>query len=296
MTDLNRRELIGHLGLGATSIFVAPVFMNSIFAARELFADEPHVTVSPLNMITDEDGIELGKRFSAQLEKEQPPVSNALIDRYLSGLVVKLAAQSQRPNLPYAIKLMNSNIPGAYSLPGGFLYVYHGLIQSMSSECELAALLAHQIGHVAGRHADNVLLRFFTDRHTLKPLLDNLDKQNSVIEELILRFGGAVSILSSLSFKLKDEEQADLLGFYEMLRAGWNPNGFLKLFAHLDNLNKTSERTEGSFLSGHPIAPERTDLIRRELTEVRVPYSAITDSARYQQFKSAMGRLPIPSK
>jgi predicted Zn-dependent protease len=296
MAELNRRELISHFGLGATSIFVAPVLMNSLFAAHEMFADEPHVTVSPLNMLTDEDGIELGKRFSSALEKEQPPVSNALIDRYLSGLVVKLAAQSQRPNLPYAIKLMNSSIPGAYSLPGGFLYVYRGLIQSIGSECELAALLAHLIGHVAGRHADNQLLRFFADRHTLKPLLDNLDKQNGVIEELILRFGGAVSILSSLSFRLKDEEQADLLGFYEMLRAGWNPNGFLSLFAYLDNLNNSSARTEGSFLSSHPITPERADLIRRELAEVHVPNAAITDSAKYQQFKSAISRLPNPSK
>jgi predicted Zn-dependent protease len=296
MTELNRRELIGHFGLGATSIFVAPVLMNSIFAAHELFAEEPHVTVSPLNKLADEDEIELGKRFSLQLEKEQPPVSNALIDHYLSGLVAKLAAQSQRPNLPYAIKLINSSIPGAYALPGGFLYVYRGLIQSMSSECELAALLAHQIGHVAGRHADNQLLLFFADRHTLKPLLDNLDKQNGAIEELILRFGGAASILSSLSFKLKDEEQADLLGFYEMLRAGWNPNGFLKLFAHLDNLKNTSESTESSFLSNHPITPERADLIRRELAEVHVPNGAVTDSAKYQQFKSAMGRLLIPSK
>jgi predicted Zn-dependent protease len=278
------------------SIFAAPMLMNSLFAARKIFAEEPHVYVSPLNRLTDEDQIALGKQFSSQLEKEQPPVSNALIDRYLSGLVVKLAAQSQRPDLPYAIKLINSSIPNAFALPRGFLYVNRGLIQSMNSEGELVALLAHQIGHVAGWHADNQLMIFFANRHSIKPLLDNLDKQNGVIEELILRLGGAVSILSSLRFSPKEEAQADLLGFYEMLRAGWNPNGFLRLFAHLDNLNKTSERTEGSFLSGHPIAPERTDLIRRELTEVRVPYSAITDSARYQQFKSAMGRLPIPSK
>ncbi len=294
MTELNRRELIGRFGLGATSIFVAPALMNSIFEAHELFAEEPHVTVSPLNMLIDKDEIELGRRFSLQLEKEQPPVSNALIDHYLSGLVAKLAAQSQRPNLPYSIKMINSSIPSAYSLPGGFLYVYRGLIQSLSNESELAALLAHQIGHVVGRHADNQLLSFFTDRHTLKPLLDNLDEQNNVIEQLILKFGGAVTILSSLSFRPRDEAQADLLGFYEMLRAGWNPNGFLKLFADLDNLNNTSKMTGNSFLSNHPITSERVDAIRRELAEVRVPSGAITDSVRYQQFKTALVRLPNP--
>lgn len=296
MTELNRRELIGHFGLGATSMLMAPVLMNSIFTAHEIFAEEPHVTVSPLNRLADEDEIALGKRFSSQLEKEQPPVCNAVIDRYLSELVAKLAAQSQRPKLPYAIKLINSGIPNAYSLPGGFLYVYRGLIQGIDSECGLAALLAHQIGNVAGWHADDQLLRFFTDRHMLKPLLDNLDKQNNVIEELILSLGGAVSILSSLSFRPKDEEQADLLGFYEMLRAGWNPNGFLRLFAYLDNLSNTSEKTGSSFLSGHPITPERVDAIRHELTEVRIPNGAVTDSVRYKQFRSAMGRLPNPPR
>jgi len=294
MTELNRRELLGRFGLGASTIFAAPLLMNSIFTVCEASAEEPHVTVSPLNMITDEDGIALGKQFSAQLEKEQPPVSNAFIDRYLSGLMVKLAAQCQRPKLPYSIKLINRSIPSAYSLPGGFLYVYRGLVQSMSSECELAALLAHLIGHVAGRHADTELLMYFADRHTLKPLMDNLDKQNHVIEELILRFGGAASILSSLRFKPKDEEEADLLGFYEMLRAGWNPNGFLKLFADLGNLNNSPAGAVSTFLSSHPLTPERADAIRRELAGVHIPSAAITDSVRYQQFKSAMGRLPNP--
>jgi len=295
MTELNRRELMGRFGLGAMSIFAAPVLMNSLFAAREIFAEEPHVYVSPLNRLSDEDQIALGKRFSSQLEKEQPSVSNALVDRYLSGLVVKLAAQSQRPDLPYTIKLINSSIPNAFALPRGFLYVNRGLIQSMSSEGELVALLAHQIGHVAGWHADNRLMIFFADHHMLKPLLDNLDKQNGVIEELILRLGGAVSILSSFRFTPKEEAQADLLGFYEMLRAGWNPNGFLRLFAYLDNLKNTSEGAGSSFLSGHPNTPERADAIRRELAEVSVPSGAVTDSVRYQQFKAAMGRLPNPS-
>ncbi len=286
MAVWNRREWLRNAGMGAAALSLAPA----------LLAEEPHITVSPLNKLSDEDEIQLGRRFAAELDKEETIVSNMLIDHYLGGLVARLAAQSQRPTLPYSVKLVNSHEPNAFSLPGGFLYINRGLIEVISSEDEMAAALSHEIGHVVARHVVNQLLLSFAARTVLKPVLDNLDKQNGVVEGIILKFGGAVAMLARLQFSRRDEGQADLLGFYEMLRAGWDPNGFLKLFAHLEALEKSSGNAPIPFLSDHPPTPERAEAIRRELTLVTVPAAAASDSMKFQIFKSAMGLLPEPPK
>jgi predicted Zn-dependent protease len=277
--------------MGAAALALTPGWL-----ASKLLAEEPHIVISPLNKITDEDEIALGRRFAAEFEKEQAIVNNALTERYLGKIAATLAAQSQRPNLPYSIKLINSHVPNARSLPGGFLYVNRGLIEMIASEDELAAALSHEIGHVAGRHVVNQLLIFFAAQSLLKPVLDNLNEQNGVIDKIILKFGGAAAMLASLHFNRRDEAEADLLGFYDMLRAGWDPNGFLKLFAQLDALEKSQAGTPIPFLSDHPPTPEREEAIRRELKQVSIPAGAVTDSVKFQVFKSAMGLLPEPPK
>jgi predicted Zn-dependent protease len=291
MTVSSRREWLLKAGMGAAAFTLAP---RLLLAASS--GDEPHITVSPLNKLSDADEIALGKRFAESLEKEQPIVSSALIERYLGKLVADLAAQSQRPNLPYSIKLVNSHVPNACSLPGGFLYVNRGLIELVDTEDELVATLAHEIGHVVARHVVNHLLLAFTARSLLKPVLDNLNKRNGIIDRIILGFGGVMAMLTQLHFSREDEAQADLLGFYEMLRAGWDPNGFLKLFEQLTAFEKAQGGTPIPFLSDHPPTPERAAAIRRELKLVSVPSTAATDSVRFQVFKSAMGLLPEPPK
>jgi predicted Zn-dependent protease len=105
-----------------------------------------------------------------------------------------------------------------------------------------------------------------------------------------------VGMLTMLHFSRADESQADLLGFYEMLRAGWDPHGYLALFDHLNALEKSSNGIRIPFLSDHPPTPERAEAIRHELEGVTVPSGAATDSVKFQVFKTAMGLLPEPPK
>ena len=287
----SRREWLSKAGMGAAALAVAPGWL-----ASRLLAEEPHIRLSPLNTLTDEDEIALGKQFAAVFEKEEVVVSNTLTDHYLGKMLAALTAQSQRPNISYSIKLVNSHVPNALSLPGGFLYVNRGLIELITSEDELAAAISHEIGHVVARHVVNQLMIFFAAQHLLKPVLDNVDKQNGVVNQIILKFGGAAAMLAKLHYDRKDESVADLLGFYNMLRAGWDPNGFLKLFAQLDMLEKAQGGTPIPLLSDHPPTPEREEAIRNELKLVTVPAGAATDSVKFQVFKSAMKLLPEPPK
>ncbi|MGB8258993.1 MAG: M48 family metalloprotease [Terracidiphilus sp.] len=291
MTVWSRRELLARAGMGAAAAWMAPGLL-----VRTMWAEEPHPVISPLNKLTDEDEIALGKRFSEELEKELTVIENPLIDRYLGGMVKALAAQSQRPDLPYSIKLVNSHVPNAASLPGGFLYLNRGLVEMIQTEGEMVATLAHEIGHVVGRHTVNHILAELHARAMLKPVLDNLQSNPGVVNQIILKLGGAVAMLAAMHFSRKDELEADLLGFYEVLRAGWDPHAFLELFARFDALEKASGQVQIPFLSDHPPTPQRLEAIRRELTQVQVPANAANDSMKFKVFKAAMTILPEPPK
>jgi predicted Zn-dependent protease len=286
MAVLTRREWLFKAGIGVGAVSLAP----------SILADEPQVGNVNRNKISDEDEIALGKKFGAQLEKEEPIVSNPILDRYLTSIVEQLAAKSQRPDMPYYVKLVNTMDVNACSIPGGGLYVNRGLLELVASEDQLVATIAHEIGHVVGRHAINQMVLSFQAKAMLKPVLDNLNKENGVVEKIILKLGGAVAMLAMLHFNRQDEAQADLLGFYEMLRAGWNPNGFVKMFAMLDTVEKQNGGAPPVFLSDHPATPERLAAMQRELTVVTIPPDAKTDSFAFHAAKAALHFLPDPPK
>jgi beta-barrel assembly-enhancing protease len=291
MAVMSRREWLSKTGIGAGIGAAAFTFAPGMFVPK-LLAEEPRV--ADHSKISDADEIELGKQFGAQLEKEEPIATNGIIDSYLTSIVRQLAAKSQRPNMPYYIKLVNSMDVNACSIPGGGLYLNRGLLELSTSEDQLVATLAHEIGHVVGRHSINQLLLSFQAKALLKPVLDNLHKNNGVVQQIILRLGGAVGMLAMLHFSREDEAQADLLGFYEMLRAGWDPHGFVKLFELLERVEKAAGGTPVPFLSDHPPTPARMAAIQKELHSVSIPSDAKTDSVSFHACKAAMRFLPAP--
>ena len=109
--------------------------------------------------------------------------------------------------------------------------------------------------------------------------------------------GGALAMIAMLHFSREDEAQADLLGFYECLRAGWDPHGFVKEFEMIDKLEKEAGGKPIPFLSDHP--PTATRLaaaMKHELTLVQIPADAKTDSMGFHACKAAMRLLPTPPK
>jgi predicted Zn-dependent protease len=170
------------------------------------------------------------------------------------------------------------------------------MVELIAEEDELAATLGHEIGHVVARHVVNKLLVTFEARALLKPVLDNLNKKNGVVDRIIRKLGGAFAMLAMLHFSREDEAQADLLGFYEVLRAGWDPHGFLELFDQLTQFEKKLGGAPIRFLSDHPPTRQRSEAIRHELKQVKIEPNARKDSVAFKVFKSTMGLLPEPAR
>src|SRR5712692_10452731 len=108
--------------------------------------------VAPVWAQSTEDEVRLGRDYARRLESQYRLVQDAVALERLAHIGGIVAAASDRPALPYTFKIIDLDVPNALSLPGGFIYVTKGLLSFVRSDHELAAVLGHEIGHVAHRH------------------------------------------------------------------------------------------------------------------------------------------------
>ena len=280
--------------LRRSALAVASLAVSGPLSALPACAEEPHPHRAPYNTLSDEDEIALGKILATNLEKDLQLVSSYSIDIYLKGLMDKLAAVSQRPTLPYHCRLVNSMEINAFSIAGGGVYLNRGLVEFATSEDQLAAALAHEIGHVVGRHSTNEIMLTFQARRAYDLVRNNIPAHSQMIQNVIEKLGGTLALLAMLHYSRENEFEADMLGFYEMLRAGYEPAGMLDLFQKFTVLENQPNAISIPFLRDHPPAEDRATSIRQELQQVSVPAGASADSFRFHAFKLSMNLLPKP--
>jgi predicted Zn-dependent protease len=276
MTTLSRRLF---LSLGATAAY----------------AVEPKVTVPAYNTLTDADEVALGRKFAGALEKDYPILDVAPLTDYINSIVAELGRTSRRPNIRFSAKVVNTTDVNASALLGGFVFVHRGLLETARNESELVGVLAHEVGHVAGRHSANRLMLNLQARRVYEVVKQNVQLQNTVVEQVIERLGGAAVVLASLKYGREMELEADMLGFYNLIRSGWNPNGILCLFnrASLANKGNSGDWLE-SVLSTHPEPSLRAQRIKAEIESIRMPADLRNDSVSFQAMKLGLKFLPPP--
>jgi len=289
VTQPSRRRFIGIAGVAAAACLLPNALVH---------ANEPRVIDQPYNTLTPQEEIALGRKFSEAYEKKVEILKNPIIDLYLNDIVQKLGAASQRPHWPYQIKVVNSAEVNASALPGGTLYAQRGLLEFVGDENELAGVLAHEVGHVVARHTTNQLVLNFLARNLYEKVKKNLLLDNDVIAKVIEALGGPVVLLAELKYSRQNEAEADMLGFYEMLRAGWNPNGLLRFFTRLEQ-NEGTRNPVQVMLSDHPATADRADAMRRELASARISAPLYEQTLRFRAMKATlqlMSPAPRPAR
>jgi predicted Zn-dependent protease len=159
-----------------------------------------------------------------------------------------LAKTSERADLPWTFRVVDEPVVNAFALPGGYVYVTRGLLAHLDSEAELAAVMAHEIGHVTARHGLDQLRRARAAQRRLF-LFRVLDPRERHIGLIAAGTAGALLLRHSR----EHEHEADDLGLRYLLRAGYDPEGLTEVFAVLA---KAGEQEEGdqvpAWLSTHP--------------------------------------------
>ncbi|MEM1368598.1 MAG: M48 family metallopeptidase [Cyanobacteria bacterium P01_H01_bin.15] len=217
--------------------------------------------------------VKLGAKINEQLIKSRQIRLNR--NRALNGYIVaigeRLISASDRPEIPYRFQVVDDENINAFATMGGFVYVNTGLIAAADNEAELAGVIAHEIGHIAGRHAIEQL----RDRAIAAGLLSaaGLDTNQAV------QIG--VELAVSRPSSREDELEADLQGLKMLYRTGYAPGGMLTFF---DKLLANGSQPP-SFLSTHPATNERLQTISRRLQAENIdPFQGDgLDARKYQQ-------------
>jgi beta-barrel assembly-enhancing protease len=286
VTHWSRRKFVAAAGIAGAA---------SLLPTRFLHAAEPRIVNQPYNNLSEQEEIALGRKFSAAYEKKVEILHNSSIDTYLGRIVRKLGDASQRPKWPYQVKVVNSSVINASAIPGGFLYLQRGLLEFVEDENEMVGALAHEVGHIVARHTTNQLVLNFIARNLLEQVKRNLLLDNDVIAEIIEDLGGPVVMLAQLKYDRDNESEADMLGFYEMLRAGWHPNGLLKFFTRLQQMEKGRTAID-VMLSDHPASADRAEAIREEMRTVKINAPLVEQSEQFKGLKATLKSMPPAPK
>ena len=209
-------------------------------------------------MISLEQEIEMGRETAKSLEAQYGLYQDDAMQERVNRIGQRLAAVSGRTEIAYSFKVLNHNEVNALACPGGFIYVFKGLIDYMSSDTELAGVLGHEVGHVAKKHTVN-----------------SIEKQLWTTLALIVATGGrgGMSLIGAAQqalfagYSRTDERGADKEGFYNTVNAGFNPYAMLITANKLEDLAEQGGGANYGLFSSHPEPVERVKRIQKYLKE-----------------------------
>lgn len=214
---------------------------------------------------SEEEEAALGaKAYSPAVQQQGGFYRDRELEAYVQDVGMRLARVSHRPLLRYRYRVLNSSVPNAFALPGGYIVINRGLLVGLSSEAEMAAVLGHETGHVTAKHSLAGYQRAMA--------------ANILVTGAVLATGGRAGVqeLSGITasllengFSRDQEREADWLGIDYMVKAGYNPNGAVHLqeyfFRELEG-GKNPLFVEGLFRT-HPFSKERLENARARIAE-----------------------------
>ena len=237
------------------------------------------------NLFSHDQDIQLGREAAAQVESKMRVLHNEELDSYIRSIGERLVRSNYAGSFPYTFEVVSDKNINAFSLPGGPVFINTGLIQAADNEAQLAGVMAHEISHVALRHATNQASK--ADFIQIPAILAGVATGGSMFGQLAqVGLGlGANSML--LKFSRGAESQADYNGALLMADAGYNPIEMARFFEKLE-----AKYGNGiQFLSDHPTPGNRVRAVEAEVQQMpQQQYT--TDSGQFQRIRDLVTHLP----
>ncbi|MFW6336144.1 MAG: M48 family metalloprotease, partial [Phycisphaeraceae bacterium] len=228
-------------------------------------ATNPATGEKQLQVLSKEEEISIGEDAAPKFLKEGGgEIPDEQIQKYVSDLGARLAAVSERPDLPWAFYTLDSAVINAFALPGGKVFVSRGLMEKMDNEAQLAGVLGHEVGHVTAKHINDRMAQALG----ISVATAAIGVAAQVSEEEWVRvLGAGVGVggqLFALKFSRSDELQADALGVRYMSQIDYNPVGQLQL---MQILKRASGGGGIELLQTHPLPSTRIDRLENLIGE-----------------------------
>jgi Zn-dependent protease with chaperone function len=245
------------------------------------------------NFYSPPEDAQLGKEYSAQVDKQLPLLSDVEALKYLNSLGKRLVAfaPNNHPEYAWQFRIVNSAEINAFALPGGYIYVNRGVFEAADNEAQLAGVIAHESGHVVMRHGTHIASQAVLAQGGMAILTSVLGQSGSLTSQLAqLGLGLGVNSLL-LKNSRAAETQADEVGAYILYQAGYDPYAMVQFFQII--AKKYPQRTV-QFFSDHPNPENRIKDVDREIAQLGPPRGARTDSPEFEGVKRYLAALAPP--
>jgi len=228
-----------------------------------------------------------GRQLAAMVDREAKFVDDPVITEYINRVGQNVVLHSDA-KIPFTIKVIDSDEVNAFALPGGFFYVNKGLILAADNEAEVAGVMAHEIAHVAARHAME---------NQAKGMLAEIGMMAGSI--FLGGLGGALimngaqfgALLGFMKFNRDAEREADVLGVQYLWAAGYDPNSMSTMFEKLTAKNKKKPGTFSKLFETHPQSVDRMEGTRALVSRFPDKEEYILNTSEFQRVKGRLLRL-----
>ena len=227
-------------------------------------ARNPVTGKSELSLVSEGQEIQMGQQGAKEVEQSIGFYKDAAVNAYVADIGKRMAAESERPNLPWEFHVVDDAAVNAFAIPGGFIYVTRGLMSSINNEAELAGVIGHEIAHVTHRHSVQQI-----SKSQLAQLGLGI---GSILSSDIAKFGqlaGAGLGLLFLKYGRDAENQADQSGFRYALGQNYDVRQMPNVFATLGRLSEGSGAGKlPEWLSTHPEPGNRIERLEKMIDTV----------------------------
>ena len=234
-----------------------------------------------------EKEVSFGRELAAEVDRQAKFVDDPVITEYVNRVGQNVVLHSDA-KIPFTIKVIDSDEVNAFALPGGFFYVNKGLLLAADNEAEIAGVMAHEIAHVAARHAMENIAK--------ANLWQGLAIAGSIflggIPGLIYQNTAGLGLAALFSkFSRSAETEADRLGTQYLYAAGYDPNAMATMFEKLASKNKKKPGFLAKTFSSHPQSIERLEASRVLVGRFPEREEYVLSTSEFQRVKGRLLRL-----
>jgi predicted Zn-dependent protease len=236
--------------------------------------------------IDEPDEIAIGRDVASRLLGAAPLVADPRLQRYVNHVGRWLAAQTERPDLPWQFGVLEAPQLNAFAVPGGTIFITRGLLEKMRNEAELAGVLAHEIVHVLRKHHLKAIQKGAQTGLAGDALSAALKDRGGAARDKLISFG---TEMYSRGLDKSDELEADRLGVVIAARAGYDAYGLPSVLQTLQAMNAQDSAVALMFKT-HPAPGARLDTLGEKMQPILDAYSGQPQLA--ERFAAQAKRRP----
>lgn len=239
-----------------------------------------NINKGSINFFSLEKEIQMGRQLAAEIERQVKLLNDPTINEYVNRVGQNLVRNSDA-KVPFTIKVVESDEINAFALPGGFFYVNSGLILAADDESELAAVMAHEIAHVAARHGTKQASKAELINFASIPLIF----MGGVGGFALRQAAGFLIPMQFLQFSRSDEAEADYLGLQYLYKTGYDPGAAVSFFEKLQAKESARPGSVSKMFSTHPPTGDRIENTKKNIEQI------LPDKEQYVVTTSEFGRM-----